>query len=234
MNTVYIGYDSREPVAYDVAKFSIESRAKIPVNIVPLKINELSHLLTRPVEWRGTQMWCPISDAPQGTEFSISRFLIPFLQEEGWALFMDCDMVLRSDINELFDLAMDKFAAMCVKHSYEPKDEIHMVDQIQTKYPRKNWASLMLINCSHPSNKRLSLQDVNTWPGRDLHALKWLWDSEIGYLPMSWNFLVDVNEGNLEEQNLLHYTLGGSWLSGWEKKESDKYWDEEYALMKSS
>ena len=37
MNTIYIGYDPKEHVAYEVLKFSIEIRTSRPVKIIPIK-----------------------------------------------------------------------------------------------------------------------------------------------------------------------------------------------------
>ena len=83
----------------------------------------------------------------------------------------------------------------------------------------------MLINCDHPANQRLTVDDINAWPGRDLHAFKWLKDEEIGELPLEWNYLVDVSDPEkIEEAKILHYTLGGPWIKGWKAKESDRYW----------
>lgn len=235
---VYIGYDYREELAYKVAEHSIlkrtpscySSNPKDMTELVKLKLQDLPEgMLTRKVEMRGNQMWCPISEAPVGTEFTFSRFLIPHLTT-GWALFIDCDIVCLTDISKIMEYADDKYAMMCVKHDYIPSDEIHMVDQIQTKYARKNWASVMLINCDHPSNKKLTLENINTWPGRDLHGLRWLEDNEIGELPQDWNHLIGVNPFS-DTIKLAHYTLGGLWIEGWQPQLSDKIWNEEYKSL---
>lgn len=219
-----MGWDSRETLAYDVAQKSfLEHNPK--VQIIPLELSHLQHLLTRPVEHRGNQMWCPISQAPQTTEFSISRFLVPHLNNhKGWAMFIDCDVVALADVAELFSLVDDKYAAMVVKHDYEPKSDVHMVDQVQIRMPKKNWASMILFNCAHPSNRALTLEVINTWPGRDLHQLKWLKDEEIGAIPQAWNFLIDENEG--EDVKIAHFTLGGPWIKGWQSVPSDKLWND--------
>lgn len=239
LKKIYLGYDYREELAYKVAEHSIfkntpgciSSNPSQAIEVIKLKLQDLP-LLTRKVEMRGNQMWCPISDAPVGTEFTFSRFLIPYLTK-GWALFLDSDIVCTADIAELFELADDKYAMMVVKHNYVPKEEVHMVDQIQTKYARKNWASVMLINCDHPAHNRLTLEVINTWPGRDLHGLKWLNDDEIGELPKEWNHLLDVDPPN-PVAKIVHYTLGGPWLSGWEPKASDSLWNKEYQDIKLS
>lgn len=224
-NKIYIGWDPRETQAYDLAKWTIESNSQ-NVDVQPLKLADIKHVFNRPIEWRGKQMWCPISQAPQSTEFATSRFAIPFLTT-GWALFVDCDIVCLGDINELFKLADDKYAVMAVKHKQKVGlSEVKMVDQASVYYNRKNWSSVMLINCDHEANQRLTVDDINAWPGRDLHAFKWLKDEEIGELPLEWNHLVDVSDpAKKSEAKLLHYTLGGPWLEGWQPKESDWDWN---------
>ena len=203
-----MGWDKREQTAFDVARHSIISRCP-QAAIMPLYLACLSpHILHRPIEIRGHQLWCPISNAPMSTESAISRFCVPFLQKEGWALFVDCDIICLADISELFALANPKYAVQVVKHSYHPAETTKMDNQIQTFYERKNWSSVILWNCSHPSNKKLTRKELNLWPGRDLHAFKWLSDKEIGDLPAEWNHLVDVNPTPQTQPKLLHYTLG--------------------------
>lgn len=230
-NHIYIGYDMREHLAYEVCHHSIRSRTKEPIPVIPLKLEYLKDIINRPIEIKDGKMWCPISQAPMATEFAISRFTIPFIFNEGWHLFMDCDMICTTDIKELFELADDKYAVMVVKHKHETGGDTKMDGQVQTYYSRKNWSSVILWNCSHPSNKNLTIEDLNNWPGRDLHAFKWLKDEEIGKLPKEWNHLVGVNEPN-PDAKIIHYTLGGGWFEGWNNKyPEDKIWDEEYNKM---
>jgi lipopolysaccharide biosynthesis glycosyltransferase len=227
-NKVYIGWDPRETLAYDVAEYSLKKYSN-NLDIKALKLSEINNILNRPIEWRGNQMWCPISEAPQTTEFSISRFAIPFM-EKGWVLFADCDIIALENIDELFDQADPQYAVMVVKHQQKVgSSEIKMVDQASVYYNRKNWSSVMLINCNHPAHEELTLHNLNKWPGRDLHAFKWLKDEEIGELDNKWNHLVDINDNLLlNKATILHYTLGGPWISGWEPKESDAKWNEMY------
>ena len=238
MNTIYMGWDSRETVAYDVAEKSIMRRASTRVEIKPLKLDSLP-MLSRPIEIRDGKLWCPISQAPMATEFSNTRFCVPFLQTEGWALFVDCDVICLTDIEELFELAEDRYAVMVVKHNHQPTATTKMDGQIQTRYPRKNWSSLILWNCSHPANKRLTVEELNRRPGRDLHAFCWLNDEEIGSLSTYWNHLVGVSapEKNFDPDHpprtgvvgILHYTLGGPWLPGWQGGPLDDLWLKEQA-----
>lgn len=229
-----MGWDSREAIAYDVAKESIIRHAKNLKNlsIYPLILEELE-LLKRPIEERinelgARQLFCPISNAPMSTEFAISRFCVPFLTK-GWALFVDSDIVLKTDIAELFALADNKYAVMVVKHKQEVGSDTKMDGQIQTYYSRKNWSSVVLWNCDHEANKRFTIEDLNTWPGRDLHGFKWLNDEEIGELPKEWNHLVGIDEG-IETAKLLHFTNGIPILKGWKPHPTDRYWNVEYDM----
>ncbi len=147
------------------------------------------------------------SNAPASTEFAISRFLTPILAQTGWALFIDCDMLFMGDVAELFALADPSKAVMVVKHHNGHKAGLKMDGQEQVLYARKNWSSVVLFNCDHPGNQRLSLQDVNERTGRDLHKFYWLHDDEIGELPPEWNWLVGV-QPMPDSPKLAHYTLG--------------------------
>jgi hypothetical protein len=231
---IFIGWDPREHAAYEVAEWSIKWRASVPVLVTPLVLAHLGHIMCRPVERRDGKLWCPISEAPMATEFAISRFAVPFIQREGWALFCDCDVLCLDDIAELFALADERFAVMVVKHNHQPKAETKMDGQHQTKYPRKNWSSVVLWNCSHPAHARLTHDRLNHWPGRDLHAFKWLEDSEIGELPTEWNWLVGYHHGDPITAKLLHLTSGGPWLNDWQCGQCDWLWNRERRHLESA
>jgi hypothetical protein len=158
---VYLGFDHREPESYRVATKSLLQNARHPVHITPLNIHKLaeSGLLRRPQDTRG-QRYDLLSNAAASTEFAISRFLVPILAQTGWALFADSDVVFMADVAELFALADDQYAVMVVKHEYTPQEGTKMDGQAQLVYGRKNWSSVVLWNCDHPANKRLSLADV--------------------------------------------------------------------------
>lgn len=227
MMRVYIGYDAREAEAYRVAVASLRRRASVPVSIVPLEIGRMRSqgLLNRPVDARG-QQYDLHSQAPQSTEFAVSRFLVPMLAQTGVALFVDCDMLFLGDVAELFALADPAYAVQVVKHDHRPSRDWKMDGAVQQVYPRKNWSSVMLWNCDHPANARLSLWDVNHRPGRDLHALYWLHDTEIGALPPAWNWLVNEQTPPADAK-LAHYTNGGPWFENWAPRFHDELWLEE-------
>jgi lipopolysaccharide biosynthesis glycosyltransferase len=194
------------------------------VLITPLHLGLVLHLIPAPIKHDGI-MWDLESDAPQSTEFARSRFCVPHIQRRGWALFADSDILCLTDIAELFALADEKYAVMVVKHQHDSGDEIKMDGQVQTFYKRKNWSSVILWNCSHPAHYRLTKMRLNMWPGRDLHAFKWLQDDEIGELPPEWNHLVDVQEPI--DAKILHYTLGTPNLAGYENCGFNDLWLEE-------
>ena len=223
----YIGFDPRERLAYDVARRSILKRASIHTNAIPLELEHLKHVLTRPIERRDGRMWCPISQAPMATEFAISRFAVPLIQQKGWAVFADCDILCTADIRELLDLADERYAVMVVKHEHKTVNQVKMDNQVQINYSRKNWSSVVLWNCSHSSNRKLTQEVLNTWPGRDLHAFRWLDDGEIGELPRKWNHLVGFYPEQNPEPGILHYTEGGPWFQDWKGGELDDLWLQE-------
>lgn len=220
---LYIGWDQREQEAYASA---IRSLAKVSsLTPTPLYLDRLADggLLRRTMDRRGHMYDLP-SNAPCATEFAASRFLTPLLAQTGWALFCDCDVVFLANPLELLMVADKSKAVMVVKHHNGHQAGTKMDGQAQVLYPRKNWSSVMLFNCDHPANRRLSLQDINERPGRDLHALYWLNDSEIGELPPEWNWLVGV-QPKPESPKIAHFTLGGPWLPNWEGAEHDELWN---------
>lgn len=217
-----MGWDAREREAYEAADRSLGWYSDLEAT--PLMADRLADggLLRRLTDRRGQTYDLP-SNAPCATDFAISRFLTPFLAQTGWALFVDSDVVFLADPMQLMELADPSKAVMVVQHQNGHKAGTKMDGQAQVLYPRKNWSSVMLFNCDHPANRRLSLQDVNERPGRDLHAFYWLADSEIGELPPEWNWLVGV-QPKPDAPKIAHFTLGGPWLPTWEGAEHDDIW----------
>lgn len=234
MLQVWVGWDAREQRAYRVACASLAERSSTPLAINELNARDLYHrrLLWRPVEQDGGRMRDHLSDAPQSTEFANARFLVPYLQRTGWALFVDCDVVALGDVADLFALADPRYAVMCVHHNYTPKAAEKMGGAEQTSYRRKNWSSVMLWNCDHPAHYRISLAQLNQWPGELLHRFAWLRENEIGALPAEWNWLVGEQE-KPKEPKLAHFTLGGPWIDGWTGADHDDIWLEAEARYAS-
>lgn len=220
MNTVYIGYDSREKIASDVCEYSLKHTTEEPIDIKLLKLNELKK---EGIYTRGT-------DTLGSTEFTFSRFLIPYLQDyKGWALFCDCDFLWLEDVDKLLAQRDDKYAVMCVHHDYTPKEGVKMDGKQQSLYPRKNWSSMVLYNCGHPSNEKLSVDLVNNpnYDGAYFHRFAWLKDEEVGALSNEWNWLVGwYKEPEDGKPKAIHYTEGGPWFKNYRNCEYGNVWKE--------
>ena len=218
----FIGYDSKEDIAYRVCKFSILKNTKSKISINSLKLYELI----------SKGMYTRLVDPLASTEFTYSRFLVPALMNfKGWAVFCDCDFLFFEDVSKL-SLELDPNKAIyCVQHDYTPKEKHKMDGQQQTIYPRKNWSSFIVFNCSHPSNKKLDIKTVNSETGSYLHQFKWLNDNEIGSLDERWNWLEGwTSRHNKQAPFAVHYTRGGPWFNEWQDVEFAKEWIEERDL----
>jgi len=238
---VVIGWDTREVPAYEVCAFSMLRRSSEPLHIQPMSLSSVRYqkLYTRPMETRDGQLWDLISDAACSTQFAITRFLTPFLigrdqhGKKGWALFCDCDMIWLTDIAELFALADDRYAVMCVQHNQDDATGEKMDGQPQQPYQRKNWSSMMLLNCDHPGIRdRLTIDMINTLPGRDLHRFCWLDDREIGALPPEWNWLEGYSDPSIDAK-VVHLTRGGPWMAGWDQVAFAETWCKELRIARS-
>lgn len=215
MIKIFIGYDKSESSAFYVLSHSLHRQASMPVSITPLNRDNLRGIFTRE---RGEL---------ESTDFSISRFLVPYLSHyEGWSVFMDCDMVCRDDIAKLWAWRDDKYSVMCVHHKYYiPEEDTKFLNQTQTKYERKNWSSVILFN--NAKCKALTPEYVNTASGLDLHQFTWA--EEIGHIPNHWNHLVDVDKH--KDASLIHYTNGGPWFKDYANCGFHQEWHKEKSLM---
>ena len=211
MINIFIGYDSKEKVAYNVLSHSIIQNSTKPVAITPIALNNLKDDFVRE------------RNALSSTEFSFSRFMIPHLMNyQGWALFMDCDMLMFEDISKLWRMRDDSKAIQVCKHDYTPKESKKFLGQVQTKYEKKNWSSFMLMNCKKCTT--LTPDYVNKASGLELHQFKWLeGDHLIGDLPLEWNWLVGEYEYK-EDVNNVHYTKGGPWFEEYAKCDYSQDW----------
>lgn len=193
MLKIFIGWDSRFPEPADVLAHSLRKHSSIPLDIRYLKLDELN--IAREYD--------PLAS----TEFTYSRFLVPHLCNfQGKAIFMDNDMLCFGDISELNDLNMDDLALRVVKHDYQPTNTVKMYGAVQTSYPRKNWSSLMIMNCA--KLKLWTKKVVETQTGAFLHRFEEIPDQQIGEIPDTWNTLDWMDDST----NLIHYTNGGPWF----------------------
>ncbi len=198
MINIFIGFDRRETVAYHTLCQSILERASEPVAFTPVKYSHVKGVYTRG--------WHP----KQSTSFSVTRFLVPWMSGySGWSIFMDCDILCRADIADLWRLRDPSKAVQVVQHDYKPATAIKFLGHVQTDYGRKNWSSVMLFN-NHRC-RVLTPTYVNSATGLELHQFRWCEDAEIGALPRQWNHLVGEFDHD-PDAKLVHYTLGGPYF----------------------
>lgn len=217
-------------VAWNVAAFSLRCHASVGVDLQRIALPTLRArgLYTRPTRDQTVGYWDTISEAPMSTGHAIARFLVPHLcGYTGWALFADGDVLVREDIAQLFALANPAYALQVVQHAHDPQAAVKMTGHAQTTYARKNWSSVMLVNCGHAANRALTVELVNTVPGRELHRFCWLDDGLIGALPARWNVL--IGEETDPAPAIAHFTLGVPDMPGYEHQ---PFADEWYATAK--
>ena len=194
MLKIFVGYDPKEAIAYHTCVNSIIRYSSKPVAIIPLALNLLAGYNETHTDGSNT--------------FTYTRFLVPRLADnEGWAIYIDGDMILKEDIYRLYALHNDQKAVMVVKHDYKTKSSIKYLGSKNLDYPRKNWSSVILWNCAHPKNLILTPTYIKNTSGEFIHRFCWLDDTDIGGLPAEWNWLPDEHGVN-QDANLLHYTLG--------------------------
>lgn len=212
---IYVGYDSREDIAWQVCRHSILRHCGPDVEIYPLKLTTLREigLYTR-------------GEDNASTEFSITRFLAPYLgAHDGWTIFVDCDFLFTRDVRDVLQHADREKAVFVVQHNYTPANMIKMDGKQQTVYPRKNWSSFILFNNAHPEVKALTPEVVNTAAPSFLHRFQWLSDdSLIGTLPLDWNFLEGEYPVRDNVPAAVHYTNGGPWFPDWQNVDYAELW----------
>ena len=191
---IFIGYDPREAVAYHTCANSIIRHASCAVAIIPLALNLFKDYTE--------------THTDGSNQFIYSRFLVPHLMDyTGHAIFIDGDMIVRSDIAELWQWRHKRYDVQVVKHNYETCMTEKYLGSKNENYPRKNWSSVIIWNCESTANKRLTPEFVQRSTGAELHRFTWIRDEQIGDLPAEWNWLPDEYGPNCNA-DLLHYTLG--------------------------
>lgn len=223
---VFVGYDSREDIAWQVCRHSLLRHTNRPLQVAPIRqsvVRELG-LYTRPV------------DATASTEFSLTRFLTPYLAaQDGWVIFCDCDFLFTTDIATVLDGLDPEKAIYVVQHDYAPAFDIKMDGQRQTTYPRKNWSSFMVLNCDHPDVKALTPVVVNSATPAFLHRFEWITDDNaIGALDLDWNFLEGEYPKPAVTPRVIHFTNGGPWFDEWSNVDFADLWLAERGLYEAT
>jgi hypothetical protein len=223
---VFVGFDSRRPSDYAGTVASIIKHCP-QAEIVPLLLTHLRAMgtYTRLTTESNGVLFDEISGAPMSTEFAISRFLVPHLcGHEGRAIFVDGDFLFRDDISKLMALMPEGAAIAVVKHEQVTDSTTKMDGQPQVNYYRKNWSSLMIFDCEHPTATLLAPIFVNNATGRELHALAWLNDADIAALPEEWNWLEGYSDPKIVPK-AVHYTRGTPDVIGYGIPYADEWHD---------
>lgn len=211
MIKIFIGYDKRESIAYHTLTQSIIEKSSVPVSITPLKLSNLLSIYNR-------------EDNKGTTEFSLTRFLVPFLSNfNGYSIFMDCDMVCNIDISEVLSVIENqpnKSVYVC-QHDYKSVVNLKATGKNEN-YPRKNWSSFMIFNNSLCKN--LTPEYVNSATPSDLHRLIWA-NENIGSLPLEYNWLVGEYD-KIHNPKILHYTLGTPCFIEYKNSDYSQEWFE--------
>ncbi len=211
---IFIGFDKREATVFHTCVQSIVENTKAPVSIIPLHLDMFS-------DYKETHK-------DGSNAFIYSRFLVPYLSNfKGKALFLDGDMIVNEDLQNLFNLFDEKFAVQVVKHDYKTKYPIKYLGAKNDDYPKKNWSSVILFNCAHKKNKILTPELIERSAGSYLHRFSWLNEKLVGALPSSWNHLVlEFKED--KQASILHYTIGSPCFSDYRKGPEAKIWNKYY------
>jgi hypothetical protein len=209
---LFAGYDAREAVGFAVFVNSIIRKSSAPVSVTALQ------------------------DKAQGdgsNSFTYARYRVPFLCDyEGWAVFMDgADQLLLADIAELWAMRDERYAVQVVKHpNYNTRHPIKYkgtcMECPNVDYPRKNWASVMLINCAAPE----WIEHEKLGRTMEQHQFKGFADERIGELPKEWNVLIDEGQDPTGAK-LLHWTAGIPAFRMYKNSEQSFKWLEEFDIL---
>ena len=211
---IFIGFDQREACAYHTFVQSLINHSSIPLDITPLCLKSLAGY--KELHRDG------------GNDFVYSRFLSPFLNNfDGWAIYADGDMVCQADILELLKLKDDSKEVMVAKHNYQTKQSKKYFNNKNENYPKKNWSSVILWNCSHPKHKILTPEFIQNQSGKFLHRFSWLDEDEIREIPLEWNWLALEYPEN-KEAKIIHYTLGTPCLKEYKDTNMSDIWYDSY------
>ena len=222
---VFVGWDPREDIAWEVCRHSILSRTDpTEVTVTPLIQSEL----------RQSGLYWREPDLMAATEFSLTRFLTPHLAgKAGYAIFVDCDFLFLTDIRGVLGEIDPTKAVSVVQHDYTPKTGVKMDGCVQYPYPRKNWSSFIAFNCEHPSVRQLTPKVVNESAPAYLHRFQWLEDSEIGSVDIGWNYLEGWYPQGYNKVRAIHYTLGGPWFESKRDCDFAELWLKEKSRLQS-
>lgn len=222
---IYVGYDSREDIAWQVCRHSLLRHAGTGLEVHPLRQSALREL----------GLYGRAIDAKASTEFSITRFLTPYLAAyDGWSVFTDCDFLFTADIRKLERELDPSKAIHVVQHDYTPALAVKMDGKAQHIYPRKNWSSFIAFNGAHKAVKALTPAIVNSAEPAFLHRFTWADEAAVGNLQLGWNFLVGEYPKPAQPPAAIHYTNGGPWFENHADADYSDLWLAERDLYQKS
>lgn len=210
MIRLFCGYDDREAVGFHVFLSSVLRRASLPVFFTPIKDKE---------------------QTDGSNAFTYARFSVAEMcGYEGWAIFADsCDMLCLGDIADLWAQRNESYAVQVVKHSYRTRNPIKYLGTTMmcpnVDYPRKNWSSVMLINCSAPEWKAAVKH------GKQAHQFTGFDDKRIGDISSEWNVLADEGQ-HIAGAKLIHWTAGIPGFPLYSSANGANLWHEEHDFMR--
>ena len=215
MIDIIVGFDQLEAVAYHTFCQSVLDHTSEMVRFTPLVLNNISNYSE--------------THTDGSNQFIYSRFLSPHIMNfSGWVIFADGDMVCQSDIAELWQLRDDSKAVLVCPHNYQTKASKKYLGNKNENYPRKNWSSLILWNCAHPSNKILTPEFIKNAKGSFLHRFSWLSDDAIGHIPLTWNWLA-IEYSPDPSAHIVHYTLGTPCFKSYADSDMANLWHSAHA-----
>jgi hypothetical protein len=213
---LYAGFDERESIGWHVFVDSVMAHASMPLAIHALGSKQM-----------------PVGS----TAFSYSRFLVPWLMRySGHAIFADAsDMLMLADVAELDALFDDQYAVQVVKHApYKTRHPIKFrgtsMQCPNRDYARKQWASVMIMNCEHAYWRGFTPESLALRAGVRPLQFDSLADEEIGALPDRFNRIVDEGQP-VEGAALLHFTAGIPCFPAYRDTPGADLWRAQYARM---
>ena len=216
---IYIGYDSRHTSVAELNKKCLESSI-----IFGAGSGETYNQMDK---WVPEIKFLDISKIPeytrdyanQSTEFTYSRFLIPYLENyEGFSIFLDDDILFTESILPMFYFLDLDDAVACIQYDFDKYAETKFNGEKNVSYPKKLWSSLMIFNNGHEDCKKLTPEIVNTETGKYLHQFEWT--DKISEIPEWFVY----TEGHAYTDKIwrplaVHYTRGGPWIEDMDTSE---------------
>lgn len=229
---IVMGYDTDEDLAYRVAMASLQAvTLGDPHCVVPIShVSDYAIALgfNRPYRKTGRQYFDIRDKKTFTTEFSYARFLIGAMKWPDyvrWVMFCDGDVMFRRDPAELLEDLDNSKAVYCIQHTEVETESTKMGGLETGHYLRKNWSSVMLWNVKHDMVKNLTVHDVNTMTGAELHRLQWVDNQYIGKLDLSWNFIPGLyREAHCKNPALVHFSRGVPTYEGHETDLHNEEW----------